>query len=404
MLGLGDSTLDGETIIAELKRYEGDLAGILSRFTRSRDGIHIGRGDDPLFQQYVRKLVDLFNDVLGSNAYSAPIIGELNEGVSNFIGSPSYKSDENILSVVRASLTRFTRNTDLMARKMSEDALRRRENLFVIHGGPRIQMKNSEYKERRELTGCTMKNLVTVIWIGFLTALPVLTFADTIVLKNGRVIEASSCWEEERLIRCRLHGQIVGYPKNAVREVIKQTPPPASDSKFVFDIWPSGITVMEAIDIAQAYDKPLHKSGLISASKTFNPRICLPYADTATQFYYKDQIFGRLATLTLDFTPTSKLLYSVRVAFSGPGISRASEFRELVESMMREKYGEPMVTDKIVFRDYEWAMGENATVTMRQGGNSVHVTYRDRALANEADHEKSEKVREGFTQTDKGKF
>jgi hypothetical protein len=50
--------LDGETIIAELKRYEGDLAGILSRFTRSRDGIHIGRGDDPLFQQYVRKLVD----------------------------------------------------------------------------------------------------------------------------------------------------------------------------------------------------------------------------------------------------------------------------------------------------------------------------------------------------------
>ena len=161
---------------------------------------------------------------------------------------------------------------------------------------------------------------------------------------------------------------------------------------------------MEAIDIAQAYDKPLQKSGLISANKTFNSRMCLPYADTVTQFYYKDQILGRLATLTLDFTPTSKLLYSLRVAFSGPGISRTSEFSELVESMMREKYGEPRVTDKIVFRDYEWEIGENATVTMRQGGNMVHVTYRDRPLANEADHEKSEQVREGFTQTDKAKF
>lgn len=137
--------MDGETIIAELRRYEGDLAGILSRFTRSHDGIHIGRGDDPLFRQYVRELVDLFNDVLGSNAYSAQIVGEFNEGVSNFIGSPSYKSVENILSVVRASLTRLTRNPDLMARKKAEDALRRRENVFVIHG--RDEAKWRELKD-----------------------------------------------------------------------------------------------------------------------------------------------------------------------------------------------------------------------------------------------------------------
>jgi predicted nucleotide-binding protein len=137
--------LDGETIIAELKRYEGELAGILSRFARSRDGIHIGRGDDPLFRQYVRELVDLFNDVLGSNAYSAQIVGEFNEGVSNFIGSPSYKSVENILSVVRASLTRLTRNPDLMARKKAEEALRRRENVFVIHG--RDEAKWRELKD-----------------------------------------------------------------------------------------------------------------------------------------------------------------------------------------------------------------------------------------------------------------
>jgi predicted nucleotide-binding protein len=137
--------VDADKIIGELKRYESDLAGILSRFTRSRDAIHIGHGDDPLFRQYVRELIDLFNDVLGRNAYSAQIAGEFNEGVSNFVGSPSYKSVENILSVVRAALTRFARNPDLLVRKKAEDALRHRENVFVIHG--RYEAKWRELKD-----------------------------------------------------------------------------------------------------------------------------------------------------------------------------------------------------------------------------------------------------------------
>lgn len=137
--------MDAETVIAELKRYESDLSGILSRFTRTRDGIHIGQGDDPLFRQYIRELVDLFNDALGRNSYSAQIVAEFNDGVSNFIGSPSFKSVENILSVVRASLTRLGRNPDLLIRKKAEDALRHRENVFIIHG--RDEAKWRELKD-----------------------------------------------------------------------------------------------------------------------------------------------------------------------------------------------------------------------------------------------------------------
>lgn len=137
--------MNADMIIEELKRYESDLAGILSRFTRSRDGIHIARGADPLFRQYVREIVDLFNDVLGSNSYSAQIVAEFNDGVSNFVGSPSYKSVENILAVVRASLTRFVRNPDLLVRRKAEDALRHRENIFVIHG--RDEAKWRELKD-----------------------------------------------------------------------------------------------------------------------------------------------------------------------------------------------------------------------------------------------------------------
>lgn len=114
--------MDVDQILAEFKRYETDLAAILSRFTRTHDGIHIGGGDDPLFRQYVRELIDLFNDVLGQNNYSRQIAAEFNDGVSNFVGSPSYKSVENILSVVRAVSTRFTRNPELLVRKKAEES------------------------------------------------------------------------------------------------------------------------------------------------------------------------------------------------------------------------------------------------------------------------------------------
>jgi predicted nucleotide-binding protein len=134
-----------EEIIAEIKRYESELEGILSRFTHSSDGIRIGHGDDPLLRQFVRELVDLFNDVLGSNSYSGQIVKDFNEGVSNYVGSPSYKSVENILCVVRAALTRLRRNPDLLARKKAEENTRRRENVFLIHG--RDEAKWRELKD-----------------------------------------------------------------------------------------------------------------------------------------------------------------------------------------------------------------------------------------------------------------
>lgn len=137
--------MDASTIIAELKRYESELTGILGRFSQTRDGIHIGLGDDPLFRQYVRELIDLFNDIFGRNSYSVQIAGEFNEGVSNFVRIPSFKSVENIISIVRAALTRLERNPGLLERKKAAESLRHRENVFVIHG--RDEAKWRELKD-----------------------------------------------------------------------------------------------------------------------------------------------------------------------------------------------------------------------------------------------------------------
>lgn len=99
-------------IVAYLEKYESDLSGILARFKRTRDSIHIDQNDDPMYRQIVQELVDLFTDVLGRNQYSRNIANIANEGVSNFTHSPSFKSVEDIISVLRSAITRFKRNPD----------------------------------------------------------------------------------------------------------------------------------------------------------------------------------------------------------------------------------------------------------------------------------------------------
>ena len=137
--------MNADQIISELRRYECELARILASFTHRTDAIRIGQGDDPLLRQYVLELIDLFNDSLGANIYSRQIVGQFHEGLSNFLGTPSYKCVENILSTVRASLTRLVRTPDLLVRRKAEDALRHRENVFIIHG--RDEAKWRELKD-----------------------------------------------------------------------------------------------------------------------------------------------------------------------------------------------------------------------------------------------------------------
>lgn len=120
--------------LSELKRYEQELEAILSRFSHNHEGIHIKLEDDGVYRQYVRELVDLLNDVLGSNGYSRQIAVEANEGTSNFYKSPSYKSVENIIGVLRAVQTRLARNPELLNRNASTAASEMSSKIFIVHG------------------------------------------------------------------------------------------------------------------------------------------------------------------------------------------------------------------------------------------------------------------------------
>ena len=250
-----------------------------------------------------------------------------------------------------------------------------------------------------------MKKRICVI-IVFLT-FSFLSFvqADTVILKSGREIDASKCWKEAGMIKCRKLGQIVGFPESDVATVIIGKEKTAPSDGFLFDIWRSGLTVTEVIDLARVNDVPLHKSGIISVNKHFNSKMCLPYANTATEFDYKTQMLGRHAKILLKFTPDGKKLYSITVTWSGPDISKKSEFRDQVEAMLTEKYGRPVKTkNHIFFKTYDFQINEISTVTMRPGGNYVLLEYLDNRLSKLGKDEKTAKVRSGFAGGDKGKF
>src|SRR6516165_8766454 len=108
----------GQSVLAQLKRYENEIAGILSRFHSSRDSIDIQNSDIPIYRQYVRELIDLFHDAYGGqNNYSQQISDEFDDGLRNMSRSPSYSSVETILSLVKAAQTCFSRDTTVLARR-----------------------------------------------------------------------------------------------------------------------------------------------------------------------------------------------------------------------------------------------------------------------------------------------
>lgn len=106
--------MTSDRALERLEAYKQELEAIHSRFRRTRDGIHIGDGDDGRLHQMVLELRDLFSDLLGQNTYSSMVVSAYNEGISNFLSSPSFNSVERIKGVVSAAMTRIRENPSLL--------------------------------------------------------------------------------------------------------------------------------------------------------------------------------------------------------------------------------------------------------------------------------------------------
>ena len=101
-------------VIAELDQYTEELSGILDRFKKTRNGIHIERKDDYRMREIAIELNDFISDhIPDSNHYATNIVNLYNRGTSNFSNSSSYASVEEIKGCVKALKVRLERNPNL---------------------------------------------------------------------------------------------------------------------------------------------------------------------------------------------------------------------------------------------------------------------------------------------------
>ena len=139
-------------MITALERYKADLEGILSRFKKTHDGIHIDQNDDARFREMALELRDLFDDAfVGGGRHSQPLLAYFNDSIANWVGSPSYRGVENVKGVVVSALARVRRNP--LALKTAALAARSNGAIdpdVVVRLAERLHAVVRQLRERRE--------------------------------------------------------------------------------------------------------------------------------------------------------------------------------------------------------------------------------------------------------------
>ena len=227
-------------------------------------------------------------------------------------------------------------------------------------------------------------------------------FADTLYLKDGRTIISETVWEKDGYYMYTLYGATVGISKNEVDNVEFSK---VEESSFQFDIWPFGITVNKAIDIAEKNDVPLHKSGIITANKRFHPQV-RKYSD-ATDFYYNTNLLGHFAKVGLAFTPSSKKLHTVTIQWPKQNTNDTKLTNE-IESMISEKYGKQRNTGKRLFYSTtEWITEDKNRIAMNVSSTEISLSYIHAAFEQldfkETENLKIQKIKDG-AKKDNNKF
>ena len=166
---------------------------------------------------------------------------------------------------------------------------------------------------------------------------------------------------------------------------------PATVSAFQFDSWRSGMSVREAMAVAQDKDIPIVKDGIISVNKHFDQKV-MKYVDTAYEFYYHADLLGEHAKVNLIFTPESKFLSTIKIQWFAPFKDRS--FQTKLFQLLTGKYGNYAKKERQIFYEIStWTIDKTNRVSMRTGRNAILAEYLD-MIAYEQGQKESKKRQE----------
>jgi len=147
--------------------------------------------------------------------------------------------------------------------------------------------------------------------------------ADTIFLKNGRAIECARIWEEGDIVKAKIHGAVVGYPKDSIERIVK--------------------------------------------------------ADKKSLYYYRDEILGQHCKIILYFTSQSRLLSKIEVQFSIQGSQEKEQFLRDLKKILHDRYGKSFQTSSSLKngKSTYWRSGKDGMVELNTVFSVTKVIYKD---------------------------
>ncbi len=235
-----------------------------------------------------------------------------------------------------------------------------------------------------------------ILYILFITSIlvPGLSFSDVVFLKNGRQLTANKIWQQNGKVVCSIDGSTFFLDSEDVLK-IKHTKNKTKkhNGNFSFDIWKSGMDIEEILFTAKRHDIPLHRNGLISANKKFNPNVSSKYAKTATRYYYKTKLLGRHATVNLYLTDLNKRLKMLSITWHNmKNKENSAGFEEEITEMLSAKYGKPKSNiPKIFERTKKWVPSPKMIIELKMFPSSYVLTYWDIAMVQLDKKEKRQK-------------
>jgi hypothetical protein len=244
----------------------------------------------------------------------------------------------------------------------------------------------------------------------FFFIFPQLSLSDVAFLKNGRQITADKIWIENGKVICAFDENTISLDQEDVLRIEQQEVGNIEEKEgFHFDGWQSGMNIGEILAVAKRHDIPLHKDGIISINKKFNPVTSSKYAKTATQYYYNTKLLGKYAKVDLFLTPYSKRLHTLSINWHGMANknNRAGFEEELIETLS-EKYGSPGKRyDQPLVKTKTWSPSPWIEIELQMTSGNFTAIYKDKEmlkLKKAEDQRRNEDRKEKYQKVDHGKF
>jgi hypothetical protein len=168
-----------------------------------------------------------------------------------------------------------------------------------------------------------------------------------------------------------------------------------SDSLVIrFDIWETGMSINEVVNLARQHDIPIASDAIVHGSKKFEPGLLNKEFYKASALYYKTNISGRDSTVYLRLTGDSKFVREIEVRLFG--ISDRELFTKEMVGILSKKYGRYKELRETVFRVYEWRPDKSSRILMRAWSAEASITYTDLKIKEYLEKQRIEKEKKSI--------